>query len=340
MLDIMPGKRHKKTILLLTVGALLAVVVAVAVSLLLPESARGMRRCAVVVECEEWNEVSINGIPTLYFLSADADTALVRLTLHRDTATHRHWSAGCWVGEWPVIPSCHGRIATLEAHGGTPALRAKADVGALCRKAVEQKLAMLKGQSAELAYYLRVHGVQDEGYQQVAALARRVELDYTDCRRMREILDSVGAKARFTTAHRRSFTAIYRDTASHIRRTPCTLLASDAARRTLLLQTADGTTPSGAHAVMPLPWNCGGKGEIRMAGFGGLGVRGLECDTVGVSIVAGRRSADGIHDIPDILAPDGSAVFTARGLFIGLKSGDGMVPRADLWRLFGKEARR
>ena len=60
------GKKHKKTILLLTVGALLAVVVAVAVSLLLPESARGMRRCAVVVECEEWNEVSINGIPTLY----------------------------------------------------------------------------------------------------------------------------------------------------------------------------------------------------------------------------------------------------------------------------------
>ena len=331
-------KKKARAAWITAVVALVVIVVAAVMSI--HESADSVRRSAVMVECDEWGEVNINGKTVFYFPLTQTNGALMGLTMHRDSAVHRYWTAGCWVNEWPLLPSCHGRVATVMHRRQGTLPKEMTDVGEQCRDYMNAELKTLRGQTAELKYYLRVHGVQDEGYQRIAAIAQRVEADYDECRKMKRLLDSVGTRARFSAVCRHSYTVAWRDTTGHVQRTPCRVAAADKAQRTLLLQTTDGTTPSGVSTVALLPWNMQGGGEIRITGYGGLGVQGLECDTVTVSIVAGRISARNKHDIPDILASDGSATYTVRGLFVGLKSGDKIIGNADLHRLFGKEAKR
>lgn len=306
----------------------------------MPENADGIRRSAVIVEETAWNEVDVSGKPMLYFYSTRGDSALVRVTHRRDSAIHRHYAAGCWVNALPGIPSCKGRVATVTGNCGETRLRRGADIGRLCRDAVESELKTLKGQKAELDYYLRVHGVQDNGYQQIAALAQQVAKDYGESLRAKAILDSVGTRARFSVALRRHYTVLHRDSAGRLSRTACTLVARERSTRLALLQTADGKTPDGVKALMLLPWNCKGGGEIRVAGFGGLGVSGLECDTVGVSIVAGHATKYGRHDVPPLLASDGSVAFTRHGHFMGLTSGEDIIGRAAIRRLVKQGGRR
>ena len=59
-------------------------------------------------------------------------------------------------------------------------------------------------------------------------------------------------------------------------------------------------------------------------GFGGLGENGLACDTVSPQIIPGSIRK-GQHNLPRILASDGSAVFTAKGWPLGLVKGNRIV---------------
>lgn len=320
--------------------ALLLVVAGMAAWLLYPENAENICRSTVIVETTTWHEVDVNGRPVLYFSSVRGDSSLVRVTHRRDSALHRHYAAGCWVNGVPGIPSCHGRIASVDAADVKVRLRRNADVGKLCREAVEQELKTLKGQNSELDYYLRVHGVQDNGYQQIAALAQHVRQNYAESLRAKAILDSLGTKARFSVATRSTYAVAYRDEAGTRRRAACRLLAHDARTHAVILQTKNDSTPGGVHALTMLPWRHRGGGAIRVAGYGGLGVSGIECDTVGVRLLPGHSTKYGRHDIPAVLASDGSAVFTARGQFLGITSGEEIVGRMQLRQLMKQGGKR
>lgn len=322
---------------LLTMLLLLLMAAGVLAWMLVPEDAEGMRRSAAIVQTTTWHEVNVDGKPLLYFRSTRGDSALVGVTHRRDSAVHRRYAAGCWLkGAWP-FSTCDGRIATVDRAERSVRLRKNADVRKMCLDAVEQELKVLKGQNAELDYYLRVHGVQDNGYQQIAALAQQVRRDYEERLRAKAILDSVGAKARFCVATSCSYKALYRDENGKLRSVRCRFVAAVRQPDIVMLATADGVTPVGAEPMRLLPWRHRGGGAIRVAGFGGLGVSGLECDTVSARIVAGHATKYGRHDIPAVLASGGSPVFTAHGRFIGITVGDETADRAVLRKLTEKE---
>ena len=192
---------------------------------LLPSSADEMRRCAVVVSATSWYEVTVDGKPLLYFAESDADSAVYNVTTDRKKALHRSFSTGIWTNDWLLMPSCNGRLVTI-SHAPSDVLRGSADstIIRLCREAVTARLRDINKQKSELNYYMRVHNVQDYGYQEVAALDTRVNRAYAEAERVLQLIDSItdGNHGVFVKTHH-EYTAIYRSAEGKLVRTPLRL---------------------------------------------------------------------------------------------------------------------
>ena len=321
-------KYLKKKTALAVALTLVAVALGVVAWMLVPSSEDGMLRSVAIVEQATWQEISVDGKPQLYFSASAGDTALLGVTANRDSALHRRRVAGCWINRWMLVPSCSGRLLTI-ALATPPAPRLKDDstIVALCRQSVAVQLKTLKAQKSELDYYLRVHGVQDNGYQTIAALAARVALAYGDVSRAGHMLDSLvrGGQHRLGISSRTAYTALLRDASGKLTRVPLTVVDYGRSRKTMVLQTSGGNTPDGASALAFTPWRMQPRRGVIAVGYPGLGEPGLECDTVSPIVVPGNLGTGGVHDLPRLLVPDGSPVFTRKGRFVGIVHGNSVL---------------
>lgn len=300
---------------------------------LLPSSADEMKRCAVVVSAASWHEVLVDGKPLLYFAESYGDSAVSDLNTTRDEALHRTYSAGFWANRWLMMPSCEGKIVTA-IETPTDALRACADstIMRLCRKAAAARLKTLKHQKSELNYYMRVHSVHDYGYQDVAALDTRVSSECAEAERVLHIIDSITAgKHGVCVKTRHEYTATYRTEEGKLMRTPLRFVGC--ADGLTLLQTADGKTPEGVATLALLPWNASDVGEARAVGFPTIAVKDMECDTISARILPARIAQGGKHNLPRMLAGNGTPVFSTKGRFVGVVSGDIVAARKTIRRI-------
>ena len=313
---IFSGKR-----IFLTIAAVLVIAaMGVVAWQLTPMSASSMRSSVVIVEQKTWQEIDIDGKALLFFSSAKGDSALLGVTANRDSAVHHKYTAGCWINRWPVIPSCMGRVVT--AYNNTPKvpdLKSDSDIVKLCRKSIDSQMKTLKAQKTELEYYLRVHGVQDNGYQTIAALAERVSRAYSDVAHAEHIVDSLSAdkQHRFSIRQKTEYTAVFRNDEGKITRKKMEAIAN-CKRLTITLQACDKTTPSGVAVLTLANWDTHPERDICAVGYPGLGENGLECDTVAPIVIPGHKTKEGRHDLPNVLAADGAPVFTSKGRFIGI----------------------
>ncbi len=300
-----------------------------------------MRRSAVVVVCEEWNSVDVDGKQLFYFSALVGDSAMTGITLNRDSAVHRHYAGGVWVDRCFALPSCNGLVASVVPSGCRDAvLPDSADIYALCRDASVRQFKTLRGRKAELDYYLCAHGVQDAEYHLIASLATAVRRAYNDVVGVGVKLEEAGPGARFSVVTHRKYTVVCRDSVGRVLRLACKQVAAESGARVVLLQTDGGVVPSSAKPVAVMPWNVSAKGGIRVVGFGGTGEVGLECDTVLPQLLPGNATRRLRHDIPQVLAADGSPVFTAKGRFVGLLAADSIIGRRQLGRLLKKGGRQ
>lgn len=304
---------------------------------LLPSSAEEMKRCAVVVSAASWHEVRVDGKPLLYFAESYGDSAVSDLNTTRDEALQCTYSAGFWANRWLMMPSCEGRIVTA-IETPTDALRACADstIMRLCRKAAAARLKTLKHQKSELNYYMRVHSVHDYGYQDVAALDTRVSSECAEAERVLHIIDSITAgKHGICVKTRHEYTATYRTEKGKLMRTPMRFVGS--ADGLTLLQTADGKTPEGVATLALLPWNASDVDEARAVGFPTIAVKDMECDTISARIIPARIAQGGKHNLPRMLAGNGTPVFSTKGRFVGIVSGDTVAARKTIRRILNFE---
>lgn len=300
---------------------------------LLPSSADEMKRCAVVVSAASWHEVLVDGKPLLYFAESYGDSAVSDLKTVRDEALQRTYSAGFLANRWLMMPSCEGRIVTA-IETPTDALRACADstIMRLCREAAAARLKTLKHQKSELNYYMRVHSVHDYGYQDVAALDTRVSSECAEAERVLHIIDSITAgKHGVCVKTRHEYTATYRTKEGKLVRAPLRFVGS--ADGLTLLQTADGKTPEGVATLALLPWNASDIGEARAVGFPTIAVKDMECDTISARIIPARIAQGGKHNLPRMLAGNGTPVFSTKGRFVGMVSGDTVAARKTIRRI-------
>ncbi len=331
----------RKSALFLAAAVLAAAVAAYAVWRLWRFDAAGMRRSAVVVVCEEWHSVDVGGKALFYFSAAEGDTALAGITLCRDSALHRHYAGGVWIDRCFALPSCDGLVASVVPEGcREAALPDSADLYALCRDAAMRRFKTLRGRKAELDYYLCAHGVQDAEYHLIASLATAVRRDYNDVVGVGEKLENAGPGTRFAVVTHRRYTAVCRDSVGRVLRLDCKPLAADRRSRLVLLHTAGGVVPPSAKAVAAMPWDAFAVGDVRVVGFGGTGEIGLECDTVPPKLFPSNTAHPMRRDIPPVLAADGSPVFTAKGRFVGLITGDSIAGRRQLRQLLQKGGRK
>lgn len=317
------------------IGLVAVVLAALTAYRLWTTGADGVRASAVLVERIERNEICVDGRAVLYFDHAEGDSVLVGITTNADSATHRHLATACWADRWLLLPSCQGRLLTvMPAETRLPeAASIKVVIDNTC-SAMRSKLKMVDAQLTELHYYMRVHGVQDDGYQQIAALTEHVSKVRTELLHTKSILDSIAAGKHKLSLHRSIvYNAVCRNANGRASRIALNMVSANAQSRCMLLRTADGQTPEGAQAVSLLPWAQKAETDIVAAGIPSIGEQGIWCDTVSVRIIPGHKQQGGRHNLPRVLASDGSPVFTAHGRFIGIVSGNSIVGRESLRQL-------
>lgn len=332
-------RRHAKG---LAVGAVVVGAVTAMAVRCLPSSEEEMKASAVVVECRTAWVLTCGSRPVLWCAAIDTDSVLRSpASAVGRTATVR-LTAGCWMNRWPAVPSCRGRLVAAVPQEGEKELAARRLTDDGCRRVLEKarrcladSLAWARSEDSELKYYLRVHGVQDEGYQQIASIATRVGQRLTELEAVAARVDSaLGSRGRLAFARTTALTAHYRDADGHVRTASCRLLATNRKGRLALLQTADGSTPDGVKAQYLLPWNTTNR-RLLAVGFGGLGVEGLASPTAQPLVAEGHRQKRQ-HDFPRVLVADGCPLFTPRGLFAGMASGREVAGRSEVSQLLMK----
>lgn len=304
-----------------------------------PGDADSMRRNVSLVVVRSWYELDCDGHAVAFFRSVQGDSLLVGPTLERDSAVTVSAVAGCWVDRYVGVPSCEGRLVTVTAARPDTVRSGVDSLVAHTRRALSRRIADMTLEQSELQYYVRVHGVQDNGYQEIAALAdRHARLLAGDIRTL-AVLDSLSPKKRYTLRRSVAYTAYVRTAAGGVQAVKCRLAAADASSSAVLLRTADGKTPADVSPVGILPWSAADTARIVVPSYGGVGER-IASDTAVRCVIVGGRLGDGVHDLPAVLVVDGSPVYTARGHFSGLTDGRRVVPRAVVRRLVGKGGRR
>lgn len=140
---------------------------------------------------------------TAYQLNIDGDSAL---SFAPDTT----YTPAVWINRLWLLPSCLGRLASTPYERSTaiprddfsPRLKAW-----LTRELADNDsvLGGLRRQQRELRYYLRVHGVQDEGYTEIYRYAQRISTEIDSLRHVDSLLQKAlagrNAEVRLTTRY-------------------------------------------------------------------------------------------------------------------------------------------
>ncbi|MBM6994002.1 MAG: hypothetical protein I3J02_12210 [Prevotella sp.] len=295
-------RRRKILFILCLLGATLLLML---LSRLLPPTETEMRRSACMIEGH-----------TQLCLIAGRDT----IVLHSDSVNQQ----GVWINRHWWWPSCDGRVLTVEQgcnaihHSKTTEVKQLAhllvtftdSIGRLVnRKDVEKK---------ELEYYLRSHGVQDEGYTRIAQYADLQTKETDSLKRIYDRLTAFKTKANLKLAQRYLLRVAWFNNDGQLEQAQCLPLVSEANHqgRPMIVHTLRSIKPWGAYAVRNLIWGGADHKEI-------VTVTLVPQDTITphhALLATGLYIRGGKHNIPKLFARDGSPVFTRHGQFIGIIS--------------------
>lgn len=293
-----------------------------------PSDAVEMGRSVAVIECRSHYEIKSADSTLLCFSGAGADTSLVQPSLSAAASTVTSYATGCWVDRFLLLPSCKGRLLTaVDSVPSAP----KGDLYQLLQgeKARLKRLrAALRSEMAEARYFLRVHSIQDGGYNIVARFANKTGRRLAEVDGLLARLDGIKPSMPLFYVHYTTYRVHYRDALGKLRHAVCIEEAKERDGRLRLLRVQGGTTPADVHALQLFPsWGKMPR-QVLVAAIPGLAYR----ETGRVQTlpeVCQSTLADGRCDVPAMLAGNGSAVFSTRGHFLGILS-DG--------RFYGKKA--
>ncbi len=212
----------------------------------LPPSQKEVDGSAVAVSQESYYTVEADGKPVAYF-SDYVDSAFTGGSINKDSiAVRRTEQHGYWANRWAVVPSCFGRIVIRWACRPSKVVNLKSDgVQALLRRLyiqLDTELGGLQTKRNELGYYLRVHSVQDYGYNKIADYHTEVLQQMDSLRRLMDVvhkLSSSSSQLRIRQQNRYFISS----SSGKGKRPVCNRLAIDTDSGTVLLQTASRMTP-------------------------------------------------------------------------------------------------
>lgn len=239
---------------------------------------------------------------------------------------------GVWINRHWWWPSCDGRVLTMSPYNvafkkiqpyNADSLKTLVNEGAdslsrlLQRKETERK---------ELQYYLRSHGVIDEGYTQIAAYASKQTVETDSLKRRAERLLAVINKANgnkkalhWKLLRKGVYNVSWYDGDDSLRTVSCKPIITSLKHigSPVIVHTKRRIKPWGVYAVRNVPWGVAEHKKI-------ISVRLSAADTITprhAILVTGNYWRGHNHDLPRLFALDGAPVFTQHGRFIGIISG-------------------
>ncbi len=259
--------------------------------------------------------VAVNGRMELC-LATDTDTIVVetRAIDQQGVWVERHW----W---WP---SQGGRVLTVQLTDTTAQYAEKATADSkdwtAWLQAVQSSLDNVAEQKAEerreLEYYLRSHGVQDEGYTRIAEYAYQTDSLVDSLKRMKARYAAFGLPGQARWVCRYGVAVTWWDEDGQRQTTPCAPLVTAPATQpaTMILQTALHKRPKGAYGVRHQYWGKDNPDVVYTATV-------VPADSTlprRVLVAKGKRTKDGKLSIPEIFARKGAAMFSGGGKFLGV----------------------
>lgn len=252
------------------------------------------------------------------------------LLLNR-TPTHRQ---GVWVNRHWWAPSGQGRLITSEPvvpffkrYGWPAGQKELRERLAAVTDSLRTVLHRREIESKELAYYLRTHGVQDEGYGRIAQYATEQKRQTDTLSKLVKALEAIPENASLKLYMVEHDTVVWRDADGVVTRSVCEPRVWDGhdagpegkaetgGARPVWLRTVSHTTPSDVRAVSLFPWT------LRSREREALTAVLLPHDTLLVDSWLRRR-----HLLqPRLFAPDGAPVFTRHGYCLGMAVGKEVV---------------
>jgi len=314
------------------VGVAIALFVALVLWRWWPSDAVAMSRSVAVVECRSHYEIKSADSTLLCFSSTRADSSLMQLSLSPAASTVTSYSTGCWVDCFLLLPSCKGRLVTsLDTVPSAP----KGDLHRLLEQEkarLKTHRAALKSEAAEARYFLRVHSIQDGGYNIVARFAATTARRLAEADALLARLNAIKPSMPLFYVHYTTYKVHYRNALGQLQHAVCIEEAKERDGRLRLLRVQGSTTPADVHTLQLFPsWQKAPR-EVLVAGHPGMAYREMASAMV-LPEVCPATIDDGRCDVPTMLAANGSAVFSARGHFLGILSDGRLYGRKALHRL-------
>ena len=330
---------RKKIILLAVTAVVLAAIAFIVVPSLLPANYDKMRRSVTLIECREYYEITRSGKVVAVCNDITNDTTLDIVKEQVDSDTERKaMVCGCWINRWTFMPSCGGRILTVDPFYGEKDMlaAANANIGATIEKTLAKARETVKKERKkqdELEYYLNTHSVKDEGYNTMADYAENNRKNRERLERGIEILERLKDGKGLRIRKNRYYTLLYPTTKNKTGKISCQEIARETnkgAKGTMVLKTCDGFMPEDACSIYQIKRYfvlIPEKGDsITAAGIFGLNNGCSEkAATQKPNVFRGRATSTETHDIPELLAPEGAPLFNRNGYFIGINHNGGIM---------------
>lgn len=319
-------KTIRKRILQSLPIALAAIVVVIYGLSFLPRSAVRMERSVALVEGVTYYELRADGRPVAWFKRLGDSLTLDGLSLKADSSVMtRFYATGCWVDRYPFVPSCRGTL--LVANGDSADAGRLSAAGGRLRTVLRREAARLASAAErlgrvteEIDYYMRVHNVNDDGFNVMSAYSEEVKAARLRTDSLSAALARLGSAGRLDVVRRTKYAVLLGDTADGVRRVECNVLTADGRKPFRLLQTADRRTPEGASSLYLHQWltpSPAAGDSLVVASVPGCTLYGFNPAEARAAVFAGTARGAMRHDVPPLLAPDGSPVFTGDGRLAG-----------------------
>lgn len=293
---------------------------------LLPWRTEKMARSVALVEKVSYYRICADGRTAVCFRSLGDSCMPEGMSVKASPEiTSKSYVTSCWVNRLPLLASCQGLLLTPNADcadAGRVAMSGMSLQAMMRRKAddVAAELKRLEHKAEEAGYYMRIHNVNDDGYNIMAAYTAALEKSVVNGRELLKALRAAASASRLTMVRVTAYTLIAADTAGNVSRKACLAVTPDGNREFRLLQTADREMPADADALYLHRWltpSPAAGDSVFAASIPGISLYGFKPGKARAEVYGGAADGKSGHDLPPMLVADGSPVFTSGGRLIG-----------------------
>lgn len=323
--------RNKKA--RIVIGFILAIVILAGyIYIMVFSSPQEMKKSICLVEYQTYHTLLIDGKEKLFFKEISKDSLFISYTTEPDSISAKsQYTIGCWINKYPTLPSCFGRMVTILPHTAFKQTLSEKTLRGIVKKnlpIMESKKRLLRHKISETNYYLKVHGVEDEGYSNVAKYEIRLKGELAEIEKVLLTLKSIHEKSSISIQYHSQYNAILKG--EKVRMAVSNINRNKSA---ILLQTQDKNTPKDIHAISVLPWDIIPNNDVFAASYTGLSLAITPPSQDTADIVSGRIQKGNAHTFPPLLIADGSPLFTNHGNFIGTVRGKNILTRKEVYAL-------